>query len=738
MPLVEAGPTITNWPPSPQPPLPANGHGGIGGYHGSLVSNGGRGDAWRSTRRGDSPVFSNGVLVPRPFLWACNTSSMRGGGTSTNGRPSDAAGDVIASISGDSGGGRNGGTRSRTECPCPESLAQPQSPVISGSPASTERLAWCGDQRSLPRPSATLQLRRHTSPASSAARACPSRLSSEAQSTAAAVYFGRLDLTSECELELNPNSDRSRGGDGAWTKKIERHTARRDSGKARTSGIVGERDTGYVRAKTRGGRKRRKVRVDSFSGSSSVSSRSHVAASASRGQRPSATEDASTLSSSGPSMTSGDDGDTDNDDDEEEDPDFQDGTGSLENHDPAAVSNASSVLSMRSDSNRSRLRTRPASSLSSSAESDLPIEEAIIASADVKHAISAVRMDPKEAMLATQDSRHMVGSAGPGRARADMPVSPGCRPVTSSPRGMEKDRLNTKSSPRKLPEANASRTTHKECSDRVTDHPSKEIPAPAPARVRPPRVRSKTRSPVREPLVPPQPPSGPRKWPARPPNRALVYAAAAQASRRARGFTGWSFPALPPPPPPPPRLPTPPPILAVVVLDAEADTEASSEVESNAGQFGGESGEQGDRSNSNAGEGENDEAEETVVSAAVRKSRRKWNEPHDAFLGRVKDNAPGAPSPNELGWVAIDPMHTAEGRIFLKQRAIERKRQAIEAIARRKREELERRRLELERIAMEKRQQILDALRIKVWGYPPQILPRHGLHTRLSCQKNRG
>ncbi|CAM9925533.1 unnamed protein product, partial [Laminaria digitata] len=61
--------------------------------------------------------------------------------------------------------------------------------------------------------------------------------------------------------------------------------------------------------------------------------------------------------------------------------------------------------------------------------------------------------------------------------------------------------------------------------------------------VLPPRVKPKARVAARKPLVPPQPPSGPRKWPARPANRALVYAAAAQASRRSRGFTGWSFPA---------------------------------------------------------------------------------------------------------------------------------------------------------------------------------------------------
>lgn len=42
-------------------------------------------------------------------------------------------------------------------------------------------------------------------------------------------------------------------------------------------------------------------------------------------------------------------------------------------------------------------------------------------------------------------------------------------------------------------------------------------------------------------------------------------------------------------------------------------------------------------------------------------------------------------------------------------------RRAIELAALRKREELERRRQELERIALQKRQEILDALKIKVW-----------------------
>lgn len=69
---------------------------------------------------------------------------------------------------------------------------------------------------------------------------------------------------------------------------------------------------------------------------------------------------------------------------------------------------------------------------------------------------------------------------------------------------------------------------------------------------------------------------------------------------------------------------------------------------------------------------------------------------------------------------------------MLKKRAVEKRRQALERIAQRKkdelarrrleleriaqkkREDLERRRQELERIALQKRQEILEALRIKV------------------------
>lgn len=86
----------------------------------------------------------------------------------------------------------------------------------------------------------------------------------------------------------------------------------------------------------------------------------------------------------------------------------------------------------------------------------------------------------------------------------------------------------------------------------------------------------------------------------------------------------------------------------------------------------------------------------------------------DGFLGFAKDNGPGVPSPNEFGWLRIDPRHTSEGRAALRRRAVERKRRALEKAAQLKRDELERRRVELERIALEKRKEIMDALRIKV------------------------
>eukprot|EP00903_Cladosiphon_okamuranus_P021510 g19775.t1 len=205
---------------------------------------------------------------------------------------------------------------------------------------------------------------------------------------------------------------------------------------------------------------------------------------------------------------------------------------------------------------------------------------------------------------------------------------------------------------------------------------------------------------VVEPLVPPQPPPGPRKWPARPANRAIVYAAAAQASRRSRGFTGWLFPKLPPPlPPPPPPLPPP------VKTETEAEKEKAKtkeELEDGADRDG----------EASAAAAAAEEDDKDAIKKKKDKNRFKGTN-EDGFLGFAKDNPPGAPSPNKFGWLRIHPCHTPEGRAALRRRALERKRRALEEAARRKRDELERRRVELERIAFQKRQEILDALRIK-------------------------
>lgn len=103
------------------------------------------------------------------------------------------------------------------------------------------------------------------------------------------------------------------------------------------------------------------------------------------------------------------------------------------------------------------------------------------------------------------------------------------------------------------------------------------------------------------------------------------------------------------------------------------------------------------------------------INQSIKTPHDRFKGPRDdGFLGYAKDNGPGVPSPNELGWLRIDPRHTPEGRAAIRRRAVERKRRALEMAAQRKRDELERKRVELEEIALKKRREILEAIRIKV------------------------
>ena len=338
--------TISNWPPVGSSEhrvgarcsngfhsLDKQGVGGGGRGEGSGGSGGGGGDAWPSPRQPETPpVFSNGVLVPRPFLWAGRrgrspgqgeggrgTGGVGGGGGGGGGARDSAGFGVVTK---EYGRGKRSSTLSSASRQAADSAAAAGGGRNRTAGDGAGRLAWSGDRGVLPRPSATLQLRRHDG---SAARG-----SASGNSNVAAAYMGRLDLTADhsrsrartCSRDQAIIGNSSWGGgsvQGVWRGSDVGHG--RDGG----AGGTGAADRlGYVRAVITGSRGGggdgvnygggggggggRILGVGGGGGGSGNGGGVAAAAvvAAARGLRD-AGDDALTLSSSGLSVTSGED-----------------------------------------------------------------------------------------------------------------------------------------------------------------------------------------------------------------------------------------------------------------------------------------------------------------------------------------------------------------------------------------------------------------------------------------------
>lgn len=771
------------------------------------------------------PVFSNGVLVPRPFLWAGKSRGVQTSSCETSGDKNNigrrAAATSATSIS------YGGGESNRVRCGTGQSPGDPPSTfssspsmydlavtqrdcnasvgtVVEGGPRTSglkglegerarlawsgdldhqrdriaiasvlledgietdgkdsgegaHRLAWCGDRQSLAlpnssgkancgssgsnRPSATLQLRRHAvtpkassttlppspllmSSSKSNGISSPSSLSSSSSSSelhetvAAAAYLGRLDLSAD-----GGGGGYSAGG-GVWRREPVGQRPLLNRSEVWGSSIG---DNNGMIYSVEGG-----VHGSAGIRSSDDSNIDPIIATdgkkiPSRNCSGSVNEDevaVTTMSSSGMSLTSWDEDEEEESDGEEalmvvddrNDPDYMD-YGVIAGEDGASVGCNNS--GDRGGENGERKGDRasgcgkhlpPTGNIMLSGR-DKPVEPRVSDSIGVaEESVFAVVLSDgnDDGVEISNDAMAGVGKSTLGRAAATA-----CSLPPSKKLCPRKSRRNK----------NKGRKKGRSCSGRdcnTNSHSGTETKPVSPTRVSA-KPKSRTPSaPANVPRVPPPPPPGPRMWPARPPHRALVYAAAAEASRRSRGFTGWMFPALPPPPPPPVRPPTPPPPPVKDETDIEPTTCPAKGTEGPInGCF---------EANGAAGEltGRREVKEDQKCSKSrSRKLLKKRLNLKNGLLGCSKDNPAGFPSPNEFGWQGLGEMHTAEGRANMKQRLIERKRMALERIARRKREELEkvakekraeldRRRLELERIAMQKRAEIFEALRIKV------------------------
>lgn len=573
-----------------------------------------------------------------------------------------------------------------------------------GGSGSGKRLAWIGDQRQLlPRPSATLQLRRHTAAASSGMHNSPSKT--------AAAYLGRLDLVAP--VPDRRNHRRAAGGVGAagngsraWAAAggVARMISSPLSSSRRWSVEGGAGDSG-------GGSRTREVvvgRVDGAEGGCG-------------GGSP-CTDDGVTLSSSGVSGTSEEDSE-----DVDEDEAVSSALNSMGDDGPSG-DGGSSTAKVRvvgsSETNRSwNNRQHPA--IVSNGRKHLRVvnvasvaDEAAAAPANaiVHHVFSAGKQQSAggadgigtESCLSggvPSDAAGIASAVAAGRQttsrkkkKASSTGKGKSPPVSIDYGDIGTEQKNSSAAAANAVTANFS-ASRSDVSDARKDPISiggwekfdpqaaerralRRAAAAAEAAARTNRSARASRKAIgKEPIVTPPPPPGPRKWPARPLNRALVYAAAAEASRRARGFTGWVFPALPPPPPPPPRPPSPPPQVQVPVSVPE-ESVAEKNVDDNGGA-------------EDVGEGieGNDAEEETVsvegVGKGARRKRGKRGNSDNMFLGFARDNPPEKTNPNKYGWLPPDPLLTEEGRAAARQRAIER-------------------------IAERKRQAILEELRIKV------------------------
>ncbi|CAM9242487.1 unnamed protein product [Ectocarpus sp. 4 AP-2014] len=721
---------ISNWPPRTDSVSGTGDARVVGGSGDNIVVNGYRNGyssmaCWKASSASYSnslassaPVFSNGVLARRPIL------------STGKGRSFD-DGEETSDRSENGGGGTAGAARSLRavlrrrdaasrevgSSSCSSSNTHAKEDAESGfgfggraisaapevAPRDGGRLAWCGDRGLLARPPATLQPRQHPFVRSSALSypasakglasaagrgayvagsysACDalSRRCSQRQSTAAAAAcLGRLDFTVvnvDAAVAAYPSGggggSADRRGDVAWGGGVANGDSTAGKGHDRGAGGItsGDQEAGDGPES-----------VTRESGGVLVMEGVEVGA-----------DDVATMSSSALSVTSREEEESDTEDvymmvDDRYDPDYHPFAESLldANSGDESSINMSVAIELGNHHNENvaeakttRMRARVA------AGEAYPTRETTSSHATVLGDDSEECAG--ESSLASNGSD--CGSLPGGDSGGHLSVGEEA-PTTRG--GGLKETLKSKAA-RRHAKASAK-------AEQCNGMDSKPEP-----RVAKPRTRT-----VMEPLVPPQPPPGPRQWPARPANRALVYVAAAQASRRARGFTGWSFPKLPPA-----LVPPSPPLAVEKPKNEEVDVEEEAP-------------------GSEAGGGIE---EGSVMAAADRgRKRRKCVEsgkPH-SFLGLAKDNPPSVTSPNELGWMSLGRMYTPEGRAAIKRQALEQKRRALEEIAQRKREELERRRLELERIAQQKRdelekrrlelervayqkrQEILDALRIK-------------------------
>lgn len=654
--------TVSNWPP---PPPPCDKHGSlvaesslVASVAASAASAGaGAVSCGMTTRRASSPAaFVDGAPGPLPPWLRENGGGGRNGGDGKGGGGGEG--------SGGDGDGRDGRESPGSLPSSSSSFSLSSCSVVSCPPTSRAklaggrdggRLAWCGDQRLLPRPSATLQLRRHN-PSSSG----PSLggTTSASQSTTAAAYLGRLNLSADSSVA---GGGVERGGDGAAWGGLGQLPVNGGWGDTSLDGGLG-----YVRAApaaaAEGGGDGSGVGRDGGAGGGVGG------ANGTAGGGYSA-DDAVTLSSSGLSVTSGEESDGDEvfmEVDDRDDPNFD--YGALEDDDLSPADASSTGVGSESAEAGARTEAGTAAeagSVAVTAGGDLIAEGGAGAVAGVVAAVAGT---------AAGGGGLRDGSASAVAAGGGHPPSRGM-----GPRGKGKGKKRCAKKTTKISDGVAPEPVATCEADGDGGVGGGEVAAvgvdgvdakQAPIRPRPRRA-------AKGPVVPKQPPSGPRKWPPRPRHRALVYAAAAEASRRVRGFTGWVFPALPPPPPPRPRPPTPPP--PVVEEEEEAEPPAAEETE------------EGEGSNTECGA----EGKAGRVKELSRKEKIKQRE-KNMFLGFAKDNPPGKPSPNEFGWLPIDPMLTREGRAAAKKRALERRRAA------------------LERIAERKRQEILEALRIKV------------------------
>lgn len=518
-------------------------------------------------------------------------------------------------------------------------------------PVAPGRLAWCGDRRLLPRPSATLQLRRNAP-------------KSSLSSSSAAAYLGRLDLTVESRRTGSRRGSRGISTSSVYSRIRSRRYSAPSGVRTRTGELMipGEGDSLDSAANGDGEGVER--------GGSESASKAKAAAAAATAAAVYAADDAVTLSSSCMSVTSGEESDSDEVlmmVDDQDDPDFASGvfdggdtetdagpdggetdgtTGALDEREgeekPSGTATANVVV----------IAGEAAGSVSETGKNDAAV--AVKEGAGV----AGVEADGSAEPVAVSDA----GGVEDANLRSSSSSSPvekddDSRLSANSSSSVKTGKGNKKQNRRKNGKANQSTAAIVVARPGVNVHAARDDSA-ADAGERRSRAKPKSRSAVEDPLVPPQPPSGPRKWPARPPHRALVYAAAAEASRRARGFTGWSFPALPPPPPPPPT-PSPPPTVLFKVDPEQTPTAPPSEDSVNAapGDLGGCA----------------DEVAGGKVGGRKGRGRMQFKK-EDVFLGFAKDNPPGKPSPNEFGWMALDPMHTAEGRAAAKKRALLRKR----------------------------------------------------------------